>query len=86
MLAEMITNGRAAPHSPRFQEVKEGLALAQCIRARIAELEQADRDATMQLTLIRSMLKEYNDLLTQSAHAATIGTSAEPPTPREELT
>lgn len=83
-MEQVITNGRAAPPSPRFQEVKEGLALTQRIRMRIAELEQADRDTVMQLTLIRSMLKEYNDMLEQSAHAAMIGTSAEPPMPGEE--
>lgn len=84
MIAEQTTNGRTAPPSPRFQEVREGIALRERIIARIAELEQADRDAVMQLTLIRSMLKEYNDLLAQSTHAASIGSASDPPMPHIE--
>lgn len=84
MTTATTTNGRAALPSPRLREIHAALALRERIILRIAELEQADRDATMQLTLIRSMLKEYNDLLEQSTHAATIGRRADRPTPHTE--
>jgi hypothetical protein len=64
------TNGRAAPPSPRLQEIQAALALHEGLVRRIAELEQADRDATMQLTLIRSLLAEYRDQLDRADRAA----------------
>lgn len=71
----LTTNGRAAPPSPRLREIHAALALRERIKLRIAELEQADRDAAMQLTLIRSLLAEYRDQLDRADRAAT---------PREE--
>jgi hypothetical protein len=76
------TNGRAALSPPRIHEVRVGVALREGIIRRIAELEQADRDTAMQLTLIRSLLAEYRDQLDQADRAARgSGTPAEPPTP-----
>lgn len=75
----VLTNGRVAP-SPRFQEVREGLALRERLLARIAELEKADRETEVRLITIRTMLAELRELLAQAERASAL------PTPyREEL-